>query len=253
MKKNFLKKIFKWVDIDRLIKKTSNKDIIDNELIKSGLLKKIGNKEVIEDELIQIRPFWDAYGDNNDVNKWSRVHPRFYEHNGCIVDLGCAGWNLAFEDKTSDNWSGFFFGKKRVIGVDPQEKPNINAELFKGFVSNFSGKAELNLNGNAASIKKSSNGIYEVLSWKDFKKKFQINSISILKINIEGSEWDLIDSFDDKDFYEIDQICVSFHYWLPEFKKDGVLRTITTIKKIISKGYKMTDLELYGWKHFIKL
>ena len=218
-----------------------------------GLAKRTIGKSLIENELIQIRPFWDVRGDNSDVNKWSRVHPRFAEHDGCVVDLGCAGWNLAFEDKTSDNWAAYFFGKKRVIGVDPQEKPNINAELFKGFISNFSGKAELNSNGIAASIKKSSNGIYEVLSWKDFKKKFVINSISILKINIEGSEWDLIDSFDDEDFYEIDQICVSFHYWLPQFKKDGVLRTKTNINKIISKGYTMTDLGLYGWKHFIRL
>ena len=247
MKKNFIKKIFNWFDIERLIERTTSKDKIE------GLAKRTANKDVIESELIQIRPFWDAHDDNNDVNKWSRVHPRFMQHDGCIVDLGCAGWNLAFEDKTSDNWAGYFFSKKRVIGVDPQEKPNINAELFKGFVSNFSGKAELISNGIAASIKKSCNGNYEVLSWKDFKNKFAINSIAILKINIEGSEWDLIDSFDDEDFYEIDQICISFHYWLPEFQKDGVSRTKKNINKIISKGYTMTDLGLYGWKHFIKL
>ena len=234
MKKYFIKKIFNWLGIEKLSKRAISKNVIENELI-------------------QIRPFWDAHGDNNDVNKWSKVHPRFMVHDGCIVDLGCAGWNLAFEDKTSDNWAGYFFGKKRVIGVDPQEKSNINAELFKGFISNFSGKAELNSNGIAASIKKSSNGIYEVLSWKDFKNKFHINHVSILKINIEGSEWDLIDSFDDEDFYEIDQICVSFHYWLPQFQKNGILRTETNISKIISKGYTMTDLGLYGWKHFIRL
>lgn len=251
MKKYSLKKIFKWLRIKRPNEETTNKDLIENELIKRGLTKKV--KDMIEEELIQIRPFWNAHSDNNDVNRWSRVHPRFAEHDGCIVDLGCAGWNLNFEDKTSDNWSGFFFDKKRVIGVDPQEKPNINAEFFKGFVSNFSGKAELNSSGIGASIKKSINGTYEVLSWKDFKKKFFINSVSVLKINIEGSEWDLIDSLDDKDFHEIDQICVSFHYWLPQFQENGVSRTITSINKIISKGYTMTDLGLYGWKHFIKV
>ena len=252
MEKYYLKKFFKLLGIERLNKKNINKDALENELIKTGLIKKFKSDDNIKNELIQIRPFWNAHGNNKDVNKWSRVHPRFAEHNGCIVDLGCAGWNLNFEDKTSDNWSGFFFGKKRVVGVDPQEKPNVNAELFNGFVSNFSGKADLNSNGHGASIKKSFDGIYEVLSWKDFKKKFSINSISILKMNIEGSEWDLIDSFDNEDFREIDQMCVSFHYWLPEFQKDGVLRTIKNINKIISSGYTMTDLGLYGWKHFIK-
>lgn len=208
---------------------------------------------MIKNELIQIRPSWDAHNNNTDVNRWSRIHPRFTEHDGCIVDLGCLGWNSDFEDKTSDNWAGFFFGKKRVIGVDPQEKPNINAELFKGFVSNFTGKAELVSHGIGASMQMAENGIYNVLSWKDFKKKFNINSISILKINIEGSEWDLIDSFDESDFDQIDQICVSFHDWLPHFKGNkNMIRTYNNVNKIICNGYIMTDLEMYGWKHFIK-
>ena len=198
----------------------------------------------IKNQLIQIRP--------EPETVWSRIHPRFIDHDGCIVDLGCFGWNENFED-SGYNWAGYFFGKKRVIGVDPQEEPNINAELFKGFVCNFSGKADLISIGGTASIEKSPNGSYDVLSWKDFKKKFAINSISIVKINIEGCEWDLIDSFDDEDFSEIDQICVSFHDWLPEFQENGMLRTAANINKIISKGYTMTDLEVFGWKHFIRL
>ena len=77
----------------------------------------------VENELVQIRPSWYARGPNEDVNIWSRVHPRFNIHDGCIVDLGCLGWNKSFEDIESDNWAGYFFGKKKVIGVDPQESP----------------------------------------------------------------------------------------------------------------------------------
>ena len=46
----------------------------------------------MENELIQIRPKWDAYNNGIDVNVWSKIHPRFMEHDGCIVDLGCLGW-----------------------------------------------------------------------------------------------------------------------------------------------------------------
>ena len=246
-----MKIISKWFKNRFQTKINLNEDLFKNELIKRGIYKYTTNNK-IKNELIQIRPFWDPYSDNNDVNKWSKIHPRFMEHDGSIIDLGCAGWNLPFEDKTCDNWAGYFFGKKRVVGVDPQEKPNINAELFSGFISNFTGKANLNQRGIGASIIKSSNGIYEVLTWKDFKKKFNLGSISILKINIEGSEWDLIDSFDDEDFREIDQICVSFHYWLPKYKKIGIQQTINSINTIVSKGYTMTDLGVYGWFHFIK-
>jgi hypothetical protein len=204
-------------------------------------------------KLIQTKPVWDLNNNGIDVNRWSQIHPRFTEHHGCIVDLGCLGWNEDFEDKTTGNWSGFFFGKKRVIGVDPQETSNPRAEMFRGFVSNFSGRANLVSTGAGAQMMQTSDGFYQVLSWKDFKKQFGINSISILKINIEGAEWDLLDSFDESDFSEIDQICISFHDWLPNYSNIRMKeRTINTINKIISNRFLMTDLGIYGWKHFLK-
>ncbi len=209
---------------------------------------------MIQNKLIKIRPIRnDIHPDGSDVNRWASIHPRYEFHDGCIVDLGCLGWNSDFQDKTTDNWAGYFFNKKRVIGVDPQESPNESAELFKGFVHNFSGKADLVSTGHGAFLRRSPAGQFDVLTWKEFKKKFNINSISILKINIEGSEWDLLESFDDHDFEEIDQICISFHHWLPQFQKEGPRRTQQAIDKIKSHGYRMTDLGIYGWKHFLKI
>ena len=205
----------------------------------------------MENELIQIRPKWDAYNNGIDVNVWSKIHPRFMEHDGYIGDLGCLGWNIDFNDKTSDNWAGFFFDKKRVIGVDPQETDNPHAELFKGFISSFSGEANLSKEGIAGQMLESSGGKYNVLTWRDFKSKFNINSISILKINIEGAEWDLIKSLESNDFENVDQIAVSFHDFLPEFKNNHKL-TEECVNKILSFGYNVVDLGIYGWKLFIK-
>lgn len=209
------------------------------------------HEPALEEELIQIRPNWIVGENRIDINKWSRVHPRFQIHEGCVVDLGCLGWNRPFEEIGSDNWAGFFFNKKRIIGVDPQETDNPNAELFKGFVSNFSGKGTLVSDGIGATLSKSADGNFDVLNWDDFKQKFKIESISILKINIEGSEWDLIDSFKPEDFKDIDQICISFHDWLPEFS-NSIHRTDACVKKIISNGYAVVDLGMYGWKLFLK-
>jgi hypothetical protein len=206
-------------------------------------------ENTITNELIQIRPSW--YVGNRDVNIWSRVHPRFEEHNGCVVDLGCLGWNKKFQEITSDNWTGYFFGKKRVIGIDPQEVGNEYSELFKGFISTYTGKANLTSNGIAGAIIPDENGEYNVITWSDFKSKFDITSISILKVNIEGSEWDLFDSFDD--FDSVDQICVSFHNFLPQFNNQTYHeRTKHCINKIIENGYTMVDLGIYGWKLFLK-
>lgn len=104
--------IFDWLSIKRPGKRTISKNVIWD------LAKKTISKDVIKNMLIQIRPFWDPHGDNNDSNKWSRIHLRYTKHNGCIVDLGCAGWNLAFEDKNSDNCAKYYFGKKEYIMTD---------------------------------------------------------------------------------------------------------------------------------------
>tara|TARA_R110001592_G_scaffold321636_1_gene600231 strand:- start:13239 stop:13880 length:642 start_codon:yes stop_codon:yes gene_type:complete len=207
-------------------------------------------------ELIQIRPEWHAHGNGNgDVNRWSKIHPRFEKHDGCIVDLGCLGWNKNFKDKTSDNWAGYFFDRKRVIGVDPQELPNEKSELFKGFISDFTGKANLSSEeaGHQLRMIRSLGGKYNVMTWKDFRNKFKIESIAILKINIEGSEWELIDSFDNEDLEDIDQICISFHNFLPQYNNDLYKeKTQRCVDKIIDNNYTMIDLGIYGWKVFLK-
>lgn len=209
-----------------------------------------------EQELIQIRPQWYAHGNGNgDVNRWSKIHPRFEKHEGCIVDLGCLGWNKNFKDKTSDNWAGYFFDRKRVIGVDPQELPNDRSELFKGFISDFTGKANLSSEeaGHQLRMIRSSDGKYNVMTWKDFRSKFKIESISILKINIEGSEWGLIDSFNNEDLEDIDQICISFHNFLPQYSNDLYAeKTQRCVDKITDNNYTMIDLGIYGWKVFLK-
>lgn len=198
--------------------------------------------------LIQTRPIWDQ-GDNNDANRWSRIHPRCLTHDGCVVDLGCLGWNKNFFDYTSDNWSGYFFDKKRVIGSDPQELPHPKADFFKGFVSNFNGRANLTNEGHAGAISSTPDGDYEVISWQNFKLKFNITNISILKVNIEGAEIDLFNSFSESDFKNIDQIAVSFHDWLyPEIKNDCEFIT----EKIMNHNFSCTDLGIYGWKLFLK-
>ena len=192
---------------------------------------------------------------------WSQIHPRFETHDGCIVDLGCLGWNNDIEPKkrpgekfVSHPWSKLFFGKKRVIGVDPQETPNEYAELFKGFVSsNFTGKADLSTSGVEGSMIKNPEGEFDVISWNDFKSKFNIKSISILKINIEGGEWELIESFTSEDFDIIDQITVSFHNFLPEYNNhEYKTKTQNCIKKIISNNYQTFETTGPGWKLFLK-
>lgn len=170
---------------------------------------------------------------------FSTVDNRCLKHDGCIVDLGCLWWD----------WSTFFIGKKRIIGVDPFENLIDGVELFKGAISDFDGVSKFTNGGIDANMFSGGQSEVQTLSWKTFCKKFTIDKISVLKMNVEGSEYSIIKSFDENDFSKIDQIAVSFHDWVnSDWKED----TDYCIDKIISNGYNMIDLEQWGWKLFLK-
>ena len=168
---------------------------------------------------------------------YSLVHNSYKKSKGTIVDVGCLDWD----------WSNMFIGNKRVVGVDPQEKNTPEGtELFQGLLGPFDGKVQIEETGIAAQV--SSNGEggwYDILCWKSFCKKFNIDEVSILKINIEGAEYPLLASMDAEDFKKINQIAVSFHDWIhPEQKS----QTQAALRLLEENGF--TLLETYrpwGW------
>ncbi len=141
---------------------------------------------------------------------YSRVHKRVFEHEGCIIDIGCVTWD----------WSSNFLGKKRVIGIDPFENtiPE-GAELFKGVIGTTNGITWIDYNDWGSSIINNKGSIFNttispMINYKTFCQTYNIDKVSILKMNIEGSEYPLLHSMDIDDFENIDQIVVSFHNWI---------------------------------------
>ena len=166
----------------------------------------------------------------DEVLCYSSVHEKYKDSSGDIVDIGCLGWD----------WSNMFLGNRRVIGADPQEKhiPH-NTELFKGIIGPFDGLARMEETGIGAGV--SANGLgnwYDVLSWKSFCKRFNIDTIAILKINIEGGEYSLLQSMDSNDFAKIEQITVSFHDWLWPEQKQQKLAALELLK---NNGFNIID------------
>ena len=141
---------------------------------------------------------------------YSRVHKKVFEHEGCVIDIGCVTWD----------WSSTFLGKKRVIGVDPFE-PRIpeGAELFKGALGPTNGINWMDYNGWASSISNNKGNVFNtamfsMVNYKTFCQLYNIDKVSVLKMNIEGSEYPLLHSMDTDDFANIDQIVISFHNWV---------------------------------------
>ena len=171
---------------------------------------------------------------------WSQIDKRAFEHDGCVVDVGCYMWD----------WSNSLIGKKRIVGVDPLEEniPN-GVEMFKGLLGPFNFELPVTGEGISLSVYNHSDDITlkksQMLSWKTFCKKFNIGKISILKLNIEGSEYTLLNSMDTDDFNQIDQIAVSFHDWLnPKYKN----LTESSLNLLKNSGFKVVSIyEPYGW------
>ena len=77
------------------------------------------------------------------------------------------------------------------------------------------------------------------------RRQFNIDSISVLKVNIEGGEYPLFASMLASDFERIDQIAVSFHDWmLPGWKKN----TTAMLALLDSNQFSIRELAPHiGW------
>lgn len=165
---------------------------------------------------------------------YSTIDDRAFTHDGVIVDAGCAGWD----------WSGSLIGKKRIIGVDPFESAIQGTEIFQGLLGSFIGTADVSKSADASSAMSGGDYSFPVLNWKTFCKKFDIEKVSVLKLNIEGAEYPLLNSMDTDDFKNIDQIAVSFHDWLNPKWKNLTYSTLHLLKL----HYNVQQLKSeYGW------
>ena len=149
-------------------------------------------------------------------------------------------------------WTKIFINKKRIIGADPIEDNELDGtELYQGLVGPFNGKIFLNIEktgiGASSTMVMSESNLKEcdMISWKNFCKLYNIDKISILKINIEGGEYPLLNSMDIDDFNKIDQIAVSLHDWInPKWTN----LTKSTLNLLEKSGFESTlTCEAFGW------
>ena len=176
-----------------------------------------------------------------------RFHPRVWEHQGVVIDLGCGKWD----------WSRCFLGIKRVIGCDPTEKTiPVGAELFQGFLGPFWGKVYYQV----ARDKDFTSGLVggyrdevltdsaEMITLAQLIHRFKIDSINLLKMNIEGMEYGLLI---DLPVPVADQLVVSFH----DFKEAPYNNRKATeaIITYLSQWYDWCcSDERYSWYVFLR-
>lgn len=174
---------------------------------------------------------------------WTRLHRRVLQAPGSVVDLGCLTWD----------WSSRFFGTKRVIGADPFETdPRVEGvELFQGVVTVVRGRVQISREGTGSSTHSSSNVIVEVpaITLGDLLERHQVTDIAALKINTEGSEYELLINLSEPLISKIDQIAVSFH----DFVGIGSARSVAAVLDYLRNWYDVVMIDgRWSWYLCVK-
>jgi hypothetical protein len=86
-----------------------------------------------------------------------------------------------------------------------------------------------------------------MIAWKDFCHLYNIDQVSVLKLNVEGSEYSILNSLDLEDYSKIDQIAVSFHDFInPNWKA----LTKSALGLLEDVGFNVTQINKeYNWWH----
>jgi FkbM family methyltransferase len=175
------------------------------------------------------------------------VCPELLNENAIVYSFGI-GEDISFDNAIIEKHSC------KVFGFDPtpksinwiiNQKKRLNFEFFdfgldskSGFVEFYLPNNDEHVSGsilkqkNVSELKKVS---VEMKSFVDITKKLGHNHIDVLKMDIEGSEYEVMDSILDSKL-SINQILVEFH---ERFFTDGKDKTIEIIKKMKKNGYEI--------------
>jgi FkbM family methyltransferase len=171
--------------------------------------------------------------------------------NGVIIDVGCA----------SEPQVGNYFASRgwKVYLVDPTNKHRQSLEkicalndcltflpvavgansrtmsFFEPFLQTSGSLISEHRNTNADGTS------YEVDIWSiaELKKKTGSRKISFLKLDLEGAEYELIDSSNAETWRDIDQVFIEFHHHCTPYTYD---ETIKCVMKLSNFGYKVFKL-----------
>lgn len=166
------------------------------------------------------------------------IYPNYLTKDSIIYSGGVGG-GISFEKQISKKFnSKIFLFDPTPTGVETMSKiSDKNMFFVKLALADYSG------NLNLSSPKSPNEGSYAMggplsfpcTSLKDFMKKKGHKKIDLLKIDIEGAEYMVIDDII-KNKIPVSQIAVELHH---RFKGIGHLKTIILIMNLYKAGYKL--------------
>lgn len=192
------------------------------------------------------KPWFDADGD-----KTLRLDYKLNQKS-VIFDLG------GYEGQ----WASDIFAKylstiyvfepfhKYFIFIKNRFKHNKNIHPFEYGLSKKKGKVKLFTNGDSTSeFLETDKGEYVTMrleSFVDFCNRHKIKKIDLVKINIEGGEYDLLEGILERDFQKnIKNFQIQFH----DYTEDSEQRMVR-IQKELSKTHHLTYQFKFVWENW---
>ena len=181
--------------------------------------------------------------------------PEKLSENPTIVDLGCSKGGFFNNFKKQFEY-GIFIGIE-ANPINYEEIKNLNSDrtfmINSAICSEQRADKEISFvvdidNGDigsfvfdetSISLSKTENTLkrfnVSTIKISDIFQKYNLERIDLLKIDIEGAEWELLENLEETLLNKIDQISVEFHDFIDPTKKD---RTKGIVERLESFGYK---------------
>jgi len=171
--------------------------------------------------------------------RYNTIDDRYMKHPGVIIDIGCYKWS----------WSRLIKGERRIIGYDcieGTEPPN--CKLYRCAVMAERGTVAISGAGQSVSAEMVPDafcaGTMPAVSIHDVLQPFDTMP-AIIKMNVEGAEYEILDALMTRETAPADQLIVAFHDRNKfAHTKDDSLR----IRLRLSRWYNWTCIdEPFSW------
>jgi FkbM family methyltransferase len=194
-----------------------------------------------------------------NLNARFTINPVLISPKDIVYSVGI-GTDISFDLQLIKNFGVTVFAfdptPKSIDWLNKQQLP-ANFKVFPVGLASYTGEADFYLPQNenhvsASMISKQSNDFIRVKVKKlgDIMKELNHTSIDLLKIDIEGAEYDVVDDIIDSGI-EIRQLLIEFHH---RFQEYGIKKTRSSIKKLHDAGFALFYVSPIGEEFsFIKL
>ncbi|MFY9311368.1 MAG: FkbM family methyltransferase [Bacteroidia bacterium] len=174
----------------------------------------------------------------------------FLNKNSCVFDLG--GYKGEWAEKIFDKYQSniYIFEPHHVFAQKINDKfVNQNkVKVFSSGLANENGSSELFINDNSSSIfvQTGEKTKIELLKASDFFINNKIDYIHLMKINIEGGEYDLLEHLIESGWInKIENIQVQFHDFFPDS-----YRRMARIQDKLEQTHSLTYQYLFVWENW---